>query len=413
MRRTTIALAVAVGLLTGCAAAPGDAETPPEEPRPDPATWGAETVTYDLPAAVAQAEYVGGFSAGGALWVYDKKQAGVLYGTRDGVDWEALDLVAAGLPAEASLTADSHCAMGSAAIDDRGTEFTIVYSTSYGGSHPAGIASQFLLVDVDVAAGEVLGISAGAENGFEQMPPVAPDGYGFRTTCIAGWARVDGTRLAIGGGQWWQPYLTSSFDAFVATEGADGRWSVRSEPGAPFYRGVAVRPIAVLQLGDLIVVPSTRYDAPSGLDIWLSSDGIVWEHVQAPGPVADDPRIRAVVGPAGIVILAELAYPAEGVHAWSSADGRVWRETKLSEGESGARPGFLVATADGFVAGVDDTDRMRMLTSPDGVTWTEVEQESEMDSWFATAFPHGTGLVDVSRWGVLTTGLGWAPPAVD
>src|SRR5690606_10548705 len=131
------------------------------------------------------------------------------------------------------------------------------------------------------AAMEVLGISDAAENGLEVMPPAAAsDGYNFRTYCIAGFARLGGTRLAVGGGQWWLPYLTSTADGFVATEDASGRWSVRSEDGAPFYRTLRVQPAGVFPVGDVLVVPSKRYDAPSGFDAWVSADGVSWEHIQ-------------------------------------------------------------------------------------------------------------------------------------
>jgi|GEM_PF-2189474 hypothetical protein len=406
--RTLAALGVVTVLLTGCAA-PGE----PAETGPEPAVWGVESASFPLPESLATAEYVGGFSAGGVLWVYDSTRDAppVLHGTRDGVEWVTLDLVAAGLPADAFLGSDSHCPV-SRAIEDRGEEFTIVYATWYGGSHSSGLANRFFLVDIDTAAMEVLGISDAAENGLEVMPPAAAsDGYNFRTYCIAGFARLGGTRLAVGGGQWWLPYLTSTADGFVATEDASGRWSVRSEDGAPFYRTLRVQPAGVFPVGDVLVVPSKRYDAPSGFDAWVSADGVSWEHIQTPGPVPGYYDLNAVAGPAGIVVVAPTEDP-EAIYAWSSADGRSWTAVRLSESERMA-PGFLVATEDGYVAGFEDGFDMRILTSADGVEWVPVEQDEAPPIWLRYAFRHGTGLVSVSKDAILTTGLDWSQPTED
>ena len=83
--------------------------------------------------------------------------------------------------------------------------------------------------------------------------------------------------MIVGGGQWWQPYLTSGYHIYSATEAADGsldrvlheRPPLGGDNGSP-------KIVATLAYEEAVVVTRPLVDDRS-LSVWRSSDGRAWD----------------------------------------------------------------------------------------------------------------------------------------
>lgn len=407
-------------LLAGCAngpdAAPGQDVSPPSQdgPTADPALWGVDWAEFlaDTPSAVESPGFWEKFSAAGALWMVNTEARTTIHGTVNGQDWVTVDLVAAGLPAEAKPVSNSHCDAGRV-IDDRGDSFVLVFETSYGGSHPAGIATRTWLVEIS-SAGAVLSLQDSAAIGLEAMPP-SEDGWDFRTECIGGFLDLPQGRMIVGGGQWWQPYLTSSYDIYSAVQAADGSWSVHST-NAPPLGGDNGNPKIVATLayeGDAVMVTRPLVDDRS-LSVWRSSDGRAWDvtRIEAipEGEFELGMRYRLVSAGDGapLVLLATWRKPDAGLvtSVWVSDDGRSWERSDFDEAGT-AEPALITTMPAGLAVVFDLGATASLWTSPDGRAWTRSEAKIPYAAVFATA--HEGGLVGVSKDKVRVSGLDWGP----
>src|SRR5690606_24681826 len=153
-----------------------------------------------------------------------------------------------------------------------------------------------------------------------------------------------------GDGQWWQPFKTSSYDAFAAAE-TDAGWRVFSTNTPPLGGADSlVSPVAVATLGGSLVVLTESLGGTYPFEVWLSRDGVAWDSV---APVFDgagaDYEIRSfAVGGAGIVALGvEGSFSSAVPVLWASADGLQWTRSVLP-GDA-PDPTRVFATGSGYV----------------------------------------------------------------
>jgi hypothetical protein len=125
--------------------------------------------------------------------------------------------------------------------------------------------------------------------------------------------------------------------AWTSTEGATWR---RHDDAFGF--GI---PSAIASVGDLLVVVGRDADLPAA---WTSSDGITWRRVEIDATAPAELRDIARIGLGAVAVGVAPAEPRVGV-AWSTDDGREWRETL----RGGA---FAGASVDGVAVGDDVED---------------------------------------------------------
>lgn len=383
---------------------------------PAPLSPGLATqwVEIEAPDFLDEGEFFTGFSAGGRFWMLDRANQTMLHSTSDGVSWRTLPLEGEGVSQSSVLvTPDGRCG-DRLVVGEREGVVELVYANSYNGSHPAGIVNAYHLVTIEDDAVSVTPMS---ELGLERMPPKQGD-LGFRTSCVAGVYSVNGTRVALGSGQWWKPYETGRFDPFVAVEGSDRQWTVHaindaSDPGS--------FPIdAVLENDGVIVQFSATKEGVLALH---SADGLAWERQLLAVDDREVGMVWASGGSEGVVVVAQIHDGAvDGLdeysfHGWFSPDGVSWTGpvTLAERSESGLQ--LLSATAGGFYAAVNSRipldngiEPTVLLHSTDGVTWNEVELElSSMIPLSNQVFSHGGGLVSFSRFSktIMVSGLDW------
>jgi len=353
------------------------------------------------------------FAAAGALWLYDPKVPTTLHGTSNGTEWTTVDLTEAGLPGDARRQASSHCDVDHV-VDDRGESFVIVYVTSYGGSHSEGIPARIWLVEIS-AAGEVLSVRHSAENGLENMPP-AENAWTFRSDCIDGFIDLPTGRMIVGGGQWWQPYLTSSYHLYSAIESADGTWSVYSTNTPPLGGDNGdPKVVAVTEFQGEAVVITRPLITDNTLSVWRSSDGRNWD-VTVLDAIPDGEfhfggRFRLVTSTDGstlVLLAARERGPSDiVVSVWTSTDAVTWTRTDFEEEIDRNTPVLITTTTEGFAVILDLSTPPSLWTSPDGLEW--IRSETEL-SWYAgDAIVVNGGLVNAYNEAILVSGLDWAP----
>lgn len=388
MRTTVQALlagfATAAVLVSGCSSAP---DTPPDEPGDrssvtisdpdpsptpaiDPEAWGTSWARTETLPPLGGAEYVRSFTASGRYWIYNMQQRSQLHYTEDGITWGTIDLTDVGLP-EAAVTQTDWAPCDNPVVDDRGDSFDLFFYVPHGGAHPQGLAMSPWLVTI--TGDEVAAVKDGASIGLETMP-AAIDGWDFRTECPKGFVTVNDTRYLLGRGQWWQPYKTGNDDAYIATETADGMWSVYSSR-APFLGGEEQVDIhAVYAMDDRIVALSKpeHWDA-TGFIAWTSTDGQQWTAQHVEGGVDDFYRLDVVQYDGGVVVIG--SGNSDETNVWHSSDSQTWNHHTLRDSK-----GNFVGAALGPLGPV------LWVTGADGKAW-RLDDNGEWISRIATGLP--------------------------
>jgi hypothetical protein len=172
---------------------------------------------------------------------------------------------------------------------------------------------------------------------------------------------------------------TSAGPAIVAepiTAGGWTRWPVDSE----IFRGGEVGRGGE-NVGD--VVDTDFGIVAGGSALWVSEDGIIWDRVDG---LPDQMWVGALAAnDQGVVAVGQQGALGEA-SVWFSPDGIEWTRS-VPPGDHGVID--VVATDTGFVAvgdgGYDDVHILGgILTSPDGVTWTQVPYDPAL---FEDAIP--------------------------
>ncbi len=367
---------------------------------PEPAIpVGLEWTDIPLPPdADPEADFYD-FTGAGALWLVPYGTVSTLYMTSDGESWQTLDLTASGLPADVHLSAGTSGCGRDPAIDDSGDAVTIVYYQYADQGAPAGLMDRLWLVTITSGENASVTVSAGASVGLETMPP-AEGADAFRTLCVTGFGDIGGQRVMVGEGQWWQPYLTSSADAFTAFEAADGTWSVHSTKASPFLGGNLPAWIAGVEMvgGNIVAVLYPSYDA-IGFRSWVSPDGRTWDKASIAFPVPDAKiKIdRIIASDDALLVMTNTENGTAGeATVWSTTDGINWTSAVLGGGDY-YDAGTLTTMPGGYLASARyevnaETDNY-VWTSPDGVTWTRFGEGEDLDWALLTAKGLGDGLV--------------------
>ena len=407
--RTRVRAAIAVGmallLLAGCATGSGDSSDSPAAPV-TPLGYEWTEVAYSEPLTPGISYE--GFSAGGALWVYDPATPTTLYGTTDGEAWRTIDVIEEGVGA-GDWNDRSDCSpmiFG----DLASPTFSLFYHTFYGQGHPQSILQHTWIVAIGP---DSVSVSDGATHGLESLPP-AEGGKAYRTTCALGMAEVGGTNVIVGTGQWWAPYDTGQVNPYVALERKPGEWEVHASSTEPFFREW-IFPYSVTKAADRIVVLTTNSDVESGLDSWSSTDGLNWDYVAFPGPKYDRmaglPSV--VANDNGIAVWTSPGIGASGQsRVWASRDGLTWDHTEPFEADwilttvSVDKEGFTAYAfrieSDAFVSAVRH--------SADGASWTEVDDANPYPHRLESAIAHDGGLVLLLKDKFLVSNLSWGVP---
>ncbi|MBX3093346.1 MAG: hypothetical protein KF680_02210 [Cryobacterium sp.] len=399
----------AVILLAGCAA-PQDALTPDgetTEPTQDLAAWGVDWTRIDVtPPSTAEAGYWRSLGGGDILWAYQTELPTTLYGTTDGATWLTVDLTEHGLPAEANFQSDYSCP-DTKILGDDGPTALLHYVSGYGGTHPLGLLTAMWFVEV-TSAGAVT-VTNGADIGLERMP-ASEAGWDFRTRCIAGTVDLAGTEIMVGGGQWWQPYKTGSYDLFSATRGADGSWSVYSTNSPPMNSASGNHYIVgVERVGDEVMMVTLSTGTATQFDVWRTTDGRSWEVERVDAITEGELDLFtaqfAVTGDGMMAVLG--SYSADGgdiVAVWSSADGSTWKRTDLTE--AGYRKPLLVTESpSGLFVLLEGDGGVDAWGTSDGAVWSQLAENLPYAA--GGAVPVAGGLASFAGSAILLTGLDW------
>ena len=367
---------------------------------PEPAVpVGLEWTEIPLPAGADPEADFYDFTGAGALFLAPYDTVTTLHMTNDGAAWQTLDLTASGLPTDVHLSAGTGGCGSGPAIDDSGDAVTIVYYQYADQGAPAGLLDRLWLVTVTPGDNAVVTVKAAADIGLETMPPPEGDDA-FRTSCVTGFGDIGGQRVMVGEGQWWQPFQTSSDDAFTALEAADGTWSVHSTKASPFLGGDVTARIASVDMvgGNIVAVLYPTYEA-TGFAAWVSPDGRAWEKASITFPVPDaEIAIDGIVASDDALVV--MTHTKDGTAGeatvWSTTDGVTWTSAVLGGGGY-YDAGTLATTQGGFLASAryeanDKTD-IYVWTSPDGVTWAPFGDGEKLDSSLLYAKGLASGLV--------------------
>lgn len=411
---TTATVAAVLAVLFGlgaCAAATGNPDptvqggssTPAAASDIDSASIGLEWHTVELSGPLDGDTNYESFGAGDSLWLYQQDLPTTLHTTSDGATWRTIDLTRSGLPADATILRGIEGVI----VDWTDGLTTILYTTYTNGSHPAALDTIQWLVEVTPTA---VTVTPGGEVGLESMP-ANEGGFAFRTGTIAAFARLGETRLAVGDGQWWQPGLTSRYDGFVALEGPSGWQVLSSEAALPF--GVDPRnivPIALATVGDRLVMLGSELGNAYPFVAFTSADGRTWKDTTTSFDEAIGAKYRVysvAVGAGGMVAIGieadNLMMGTGPVVVWASADGTTWTRSALPVTDGSAV--VVIDRGIDYLAIVESDYTALAFSSPDGVAWTLSDIELPYAATFAVEV--GDGLVAQYTSGMVVSGLDW------
>jgi hypothetical protein len=279
---------------------------------------------------------------------------------------------------------------------------------AYEGTHPIlRIPGQAMMTDV-------IGLPGG---GFVAVGYVPPDWV------PAAWTSSDGAAWSI------HPMATTAFTFPVAlASGADGTvlavgrsgkapvaWT--SVDGVAWDRhavpvqggnGVAERMTAVVagERGYLAGGSVGPELLDRGARFWTSADGIDWQ------PVPDDPaafanaEVRAITtfGDGFVAVgVVGTAQEQSGAVAWTSPDGVTWTRVDDPSFADGLAVAVVAAPSGGLVAVGSDLDRREAVawTSPDGRRWTRAPSEPSREQagyvWMTDVVAIGDSLVAIGE----------------
>jgi hypothetical protein len=196
-----------------------------------------------------------------------------------------------------------------------------------------------------------------------------------------------------------EPYDTASY-VFASTDGK--KWTRTQLPGD--VADVSTSQIAVSDAGAAAIAGQARSGAPI---LWGSADGKEWQLVPFPAQAETEGQLIETVGlaatPSGLLLA--VAHDQARTTFWASTDGVTW--TQVSEVDGGVRAlgSFPVdpetGTGGGLIAAATD----RVLTSPDGVTWTDIAVPELAGDTIQAVTGTGDGRIAVAGYGRDESGM--------
>lgn len=411
---TAVTLAACVGTdsgsNSGSEADAGGSKAPP---------FVTEWTTLASPQFFVEGQSYSGFSAGGRFWMFDYKDQTQLHSTTDGVNWTALSIADAGVPAEAKLITSSFCGQYPLVSEHDGT-IKFIYSKAYNGSGPKGLTNEYYFVTL---TGDQLSVKSGRDLGLETMPG-SEDGWNFGTSCISGMLEVSGKSVLTGTGHWWKDRSTDPFTPFTAIEGSDGTWKIQvlEDYKAALDRDYFYVTEGSLEHNGTLLKSGTRSE---GVMIWAGTDGLKWDELLLPLEGREVQNSWVTEGEKGFVIIAQVydgplatGGDESSYYTWFSPDGRDWSEATLLAEHSASPIGILTENSRGFhavipsaIPGEHGVRPDILFHSTDGLTWETVELDFKASSPLGNQlFAHGDGLIAFSRFSLTlkATGLDWA-----
>lgn len=417
-RRSTlsvVAITATLGLLIGCT--PQGSVIPPVRapityPQADPgaeprlgSTLGQEWTAISYPTGLGPDARYDAFSAGGSLWVYDKNNLTVLYGTNDGTTWREVDATKYGVSNDGELGAHWWLPPG------RGTSVKSTFAVFYEPDSDRARNTLILEVGPDGAS-----LSDSEKNGLDVMPP-DEGGLKYRSYYPFGMQEIDGTRVIIGRGYWRSDTRIEAESLYTAFEGPTGVWSVQTPTEWPGDKE-GVPPFSLTTVGDRIVVLTLEYENKSGPMAWSTADGLTWQKQELTGVA---PKLlwglsRTVSSTEhGIALWVNSGDHGENkADIWTSTDGLIWNHTQLLNEDWKLL--YLQVEEDGFSAFVtgdnplDNNVIKQVLYSPDGISWTSSPGFFDHESWMRQSISHEGGLVYLDPDEIKVTGLPWGAP---
>jgi hypothetical protein len=404
---SSVSAALLLILLTGCAPTTERLDRDDRNDEDSSEVIGVDWHRVAGSAVPTGDQYVRTASAGETLWVQGVDDPFVLYSTDDGVDWRQVDVRDHGVPADAYVPeARDECAGW--AWESNGGLFT-VYATSTKGSHPGGLSTQQWLVEI---SDEVV-VSAGADVGLENMPP-AQDGYDFRANCISGIVEVNGQRMLVGEGMWWQSSHSGFEHGFVAFEGVDGTWTVHASRSGPFFGSEQLQTDAVLTAGDrIVVITGTKW---TDRYLYSSVDGLIWEQgVDLEADLGADTEILAASDGERMAIAVVRKLDAlYSLEMWTSSDGTTWSSERVFETDNTLTAELVGLGAAGYSLVVsEEIDYLgveHIWLSDDGDSW-DAEKPSKNFVLPTNPTALAGGLVGIRKGEIWVSGLDWGSAA--
>ena len=129
-----------------------------------------------------------------------------------------------------------------------------------------------------------------------------------------------------------------------------------------------------------------------GTPIVTSTDGIEWTPADTPGDVEE---ARVIRGGPGLIVFGHST-TEDRPAVWTSPDGETWTPVEDPDGELGGPNtsiSSIVAGGPGFVAAGSFHDKPAAWTSPDGLEWALAQELSSTSGWVNTVVQHGSGFI--------------------
>lgn len=410
-----IVLTATLSLLAGCvpqgSVIPAPNRTPitypPADPNAEPrpmSTLGQEWTTFSYPPELAKDVSYDGFSAGGSLWVYDRRDDTVLYGTKDGRTWRTVDAKKYGVPTEDKAGIGWWLTPGVG--DPESSTFTLFYDRS------SDDGNTWILE----VGPESVSASDSSKNGLDVMP-LGEDGEKYRNIYALGMQEIQSERVIIGRGYQSLGDGVRIESLSTAFEGPSGTWSVQAPTNWPGGEEVLF-PFSMTKVGDRIVVLASEYEAKTPPVAWSTADGLNWQKTELTGVAPELLRaMRNTVSSSehGIALWANIGErPDNQAYIWTSRDGLNWHHMLLVN--EGWELSYVLVEEDGFTAFANGFDKFtrdritQILYSPDGVSWTSAPGAVVDDVSMMSAIPHEGGLVFLGYDEIKVTGLPWGNP---
>ena len=255
------------------------------------------------------------------------------------------------------------------------------------------VAGREQLVAVGISEVGLGGVWTSVD-GVEWTPIVSDEMAGV---ALAGVTAVSDGYVAVG------RELNRDREVAAVLQSADGQTWTRVAT-TPALVGGSMTDVADSPVGVIAVGNAAGADLAA---VWIATDGTDWERV--PDATTFENSFLWTVASVGPGLIAggwrEQGEPTAAI--WTSTDGRAWSLAPSIQDAIGMQIRSIVATDDGYLAvgdGIEGT-QAAMWTSPDGGTWTRIEDRSFLDASLVSITRTSAGYVAVGGRGADDAGV--------